>query len=73
MSIATYEYTDFDGQTLTGECQVRENSDGLYVMGIVGPGGCSKTFSPAIHWKPIRSAINDLLGGRTLIDYKVQG
>lgn len=68
MSIATYKYTDFDGQTLTGECQVRENSDGLYVMGIVGPGGCSKTFSPAI-----RSAINDLLGGRTLIDYKVQG
>lgn len=71
MSIATYRYTDFDGQTKSGECRIHENRDGFHVIGITGPGGCSKTMSPVAHWKPIRSAINDLLGGRVLIDYKV--
>ena len=71
MSIATYRYKDFDGTELVGECQVKESTDGFCVWGITGPQGCSKIMSPAIHWKPIRSAITDLLGGRELLSYEV--
>lgn len=71
MRTATYRYQDFDGSSKDGECSVHTNSDGFYVMGITGPGGCSKTKSPVAHWKPIRSAIEDLLGGRLLLEYKV--
>lgn len=71
MIIATYRYIDFDGSELVGECQVRESSDGFCVWGLTGPQGCSKIMNPAIHWKPVKAAITDLLGGRNLISYKV--
>ena len=71
MRIATFRYKDFDGAELVGECQVRETSDGFCVWGLTGPQGCSKIKDPAIHWKPVKAAIVDLLGGRELLDYKV--
>jgi len=71
VSIATYKYVDFDGAELTGECEVRESSDGFAVWGITGPQGYSKIKCPAIHWKPVKAAIEDLLGGRQLLSYKV--
>lgn len=71
MQTADYHYVDFDGQAKVGQCKVYETRDGFYVIGITGPGGCSKTMSPVAHWKPIRSAIEDLLGGRQLMKYIV--
>lgn len=71
MNIATYSYIDFDGAERVGECQVRESSDGVCVWGLTGPQGCSKIMCPVIHWNPIKAAITDLLGGRSLVSYKV--
>lgn len=71
MSIVTYRYTDLDGVQLVGECQAVETAEGFYVVGLTGPSGSSKTMSPAIHWKPIRAAIQDLIGERALQSYKV--
>lgn len=71
MTVATYRYIDFDRTSKDGKCNVHENSDGFYVIGITGPQGCSKTMSPVTHWKPIKAAITDLLGGRELLSYEV--
>lgn len=71
MSIATYRYKDHDGIELVGECHAVETPEGFYVVGLTGPAGQSKVMSPAIHWKPIRAAIQDLIGQRTLLSYKV--
>jgi hypothetical protein len=67
----TYKYTEFNGDTFTGECTVHECNEGFYATGVVGPQGCSKTQSPVVHWKPIKAAIADLLGGRVLHSYSV--
>lgn len=70
MNVMIYRYVDFDGTERVGECQVRESPDGFCVWGITGPQGCSKIMDPAMHWKPIKAAITDLLGGRVLISYE---
>lgn len=67
---ATFTYTDFDGSTKTSTAQIFEVRDGFYAQNLE-TFGRGKTMSPAIHWKPIRAAITDLLGGRTLISYTV--
>lgn len=76
--IYTITYTDFNGTVRESQVRAVETTDGFYVTDL-GHGltqgathkhlGCSKTMSPVIHWKPIRAAINDLLGGRALISY----
>jgi len=69
--LASYRYTDFDGSVCTGECDVHECNDGFYVTGVTGLQGCSKTKSPVVYWKPVRAAIEDLLGGREMLSYSV--
>lgn len=80
MLIYDIVYTDFDGSTKEHQVKIVEPSEGeFYALdtctGVNNPPGtktlgCSKTMSSVVHWKPIRAAITDLLGGRTLVSYK---
>lgn len=80
MLIYDIVYTDFDGSAKSHQVKVVEPTEGeFYALdtctGVNNPPGtrtlgCSKTMSATIHWKPIRAAITDLLGGRTLVSYE---
>lgn len=53
-------YRDFDGQIKTTEADVHEVVEGeFYATGVLG---CSKTYSSVTHWKPIKAALQSLVG-----------
>lgn len=65
---ATFQYKDFDGTIKEGTADIFEEGEYFWAQNL-GVFGCSKRCSNVVHWKPIKAAITNLLGGRELISY----
>lgn len=76
----TIVYIDFAHIERTAQVRVEEPAPGEFYATDLGEGltqpdehkvlGCSKTCSAVVHWKPVKAAITELLGGRELMSYK---
>lgn len=54
------EYLDFDGELKTTKAEVVEPEQGVfYAQGVMG---CGKRCDASVHWKPIKAALQSLVG-----------
>lgn len=62
MSVTNWQFTyrDFDGQVKSSTAKVYEEREGEFYA--VGENGCSKTYTSVMYWKPIKAALQSLIG-----------